>query len=56
MLKYQKNDSNEIVVILENIVLGTIRKVDGGFAYFHKNTMIQGTIFKTIKEVKESIE
>ena len=55
MITYKRN-KGQILVFLDNVRAGTIRPVKGGFQYFPWRKDIGGRIFKTIEEVKHSLE
>lgn len=45
-----------ISVSLDNKIIGLIKQVEGGYQYFPKGKKIGGEIFKTVREVKNSLE
>lgn len=56
LISYNKDGKN-IKVYLGSKRVGTIRPVNGGYSYFvYMNDKYQGEIFKTIQEVKKSLE
>lgn len=57
MIKYKKDNTN-IAVLLDGKIVGSIRPVAGGYRYFPrgKGEKFAGEVFKTIQQVKESLE
>lgn len=56
MITYFWKSNNVIQVKLDGRIIGTIKPKDGGFAYYPKGWKESGDVFKTISEVKRSIE
>jgi hypothetical protein len=50
------NYTTEIIVRLEDKVIGKIKEVPNGFQYCPKGSSIRGEVFHSIFNVKQSIE
>jgi hypothetical protein len=55
MITYKSSSKEAIIVLLNGKHAGLIQRKEG-FAYFPKNSKTSGEIFKTIEEVKKSLE
>lgn len=56
MITYKKKTWVVIAVLLEKKIIGHIKVVQGGWAYFPKNSQTSGEVFGTIGECKNSLE
>jgi len=56
MIIYNRMNKNIIKVIICGNFAGRIKKVDTGWRYCPINHYIGGDVFKTVREVKDSIE
>ena len=56
MVAYKRKNAVVIAVLLENKIVGHIKAVQYGWAYFPKNSRTSGDVFNTINLCKMSLE
>ncbi len=56
MITYYTETDTKIVVCVNGRIFGFINQVIGGFSYSTKDSNLHGEVFKTVKEVKQSLE
>jgi hypothetical protein len=55
-IDYKQETPHRIVVLLGKKQVGTIKKVEGGYAYFPKGSKTSGEPFDTVSKVMASLE